>query len=1490
MIGIMKKSILTLLPLGCILAGLLVPAEAMGDKVLVEFTAADGTRLTASGDARSGPGAYDREATIKRVQARAMAIAAARADLEASLPAQITEKAYAVYDNFPLVAMDITDADRARLLLHPQVFAVHDVKLRKPLMQSSLSYMGAKYWHSDGHTGEGTAVAVLDTGIRYWNGFFGSCPEPGGEDCRVKAFEGFATIHPDAGNGEPVHVANESAHGTNVGGIVGDIAPGTDLLSLTVFAEYYPDESTGWDGGIFAEDTWVAAALDWCINHLGEHNIVSANMSLGSSPDPEMTGYCPEATREVYYGIFANSRDAGILPVAATGNDYVKTAIGSPACVMPAVRVGAGYDDPAFGYECGTGPVVPGAVVCFSNSSSLVDVIAPGYNIDAGGLYGYNGTSMASPHMAGLIAVYQEYYSSNPLWTLERIRADAVPTVEIGPQQVYIHRYTKVGGHDALITFDSGGVLASSFEGLPIPDADEEGLEVSVEVACESELCIADTVGNVYLDLTIDHTRVPDLMIDLESPNGSLGRHIVSGEEELGLNNINSILGSQHLQNMFKILKGSSIEGTWKLRIYDDTMTAQGRLHKAVLFIDSARIELTGEIIAPEVARPDEPFDVLVNLENRGNLDITAAPLVLELVDVEGGGIVEAIEFEPSLPMSSDAVETHEFTIAAGQGSYNLRVLNMVLTPDLLPGYHMEQVPLGITYRTFASFTTDPGTPRPMEETQMVVLSRGLIDSYEWDFGDGNTSRTPDPVHIWTESGEYEVTLTVTGPDGRSSTARVIEVEVEVETPVDPEGGGCGCAVTGADRKTGPWLFFGLGIALLALSIFRKRKRPLIRWLKIFTLCLAMAAAAMTAAGCDSEVNGDQDAQTDGDGFMTDDVWLSLLDPVDPSAGDQTVYIMLSSAAPMTCDVTLEFRVNEGSFQRATLAVPTDAENVDTAPEGTELDLVWLATEDIPGDVENVQIKASADCGELDPLPIVSEPFLVLNFLVTHPNAILITEISTAEPNVPGDLLVEYIELFNTTDETINLDEWTLTTVSSWGREDEFLLDGIEIGGGRRITFVGPEAEGAVAGAIELTEDLHWDTAAGGAAWVIATYNRGMDFVRWGGHPALPPAGTGWTDDPALPIPQTLTVLNRIDDTTDTDRGSDFCVSWPSPGTITPGCMSRTTAGGLLITELSTQGSDDMVELLNASGESIDLGGWVLLWDGDDLGSGAIPLARFNLQDGDRIVLRDNGEAGRYSDGVLELGVNLNIDGLIPVAAGMQNPYGDVVDFLAAGGSKVRYMDWQEEEPTPMPSPLTTLSRKPGDPDTDSAADFCLTEPNLRDPAEECLEPFGYELRISEVMPGRPDWVEIYNAGSTSVTLSNVYLSYSAPYYGGSVNDYRLSRTLAPGDFIVVSERELDGVEGEIIVERNIALGSDGDGTVAIRDIYGFGIDFMMFGEPAGVPLWPDTWSGLGAELYPEDNDWISIQRLPHDAPDTNTSNDWCWGNPSPMYPNNACE
>ncbi len=1461
-----------------------LPIDARAEKVLVEFTSVDGTVLVAQGDSKAP--AADREATLKRIEARAAAIAKARMDLVASFSPALASRVYGDYVNLPLVRMDIDEADMIELSGHPQVVGVYPDRIVYPLMESSLAYLDADGWFADGYEGQGTAVAILDTGIRYWNGYFGDCDPVGGPDCRVKEFLGFAHLAFGSGETDPVVVATAEGHGTNVGGIVGDLAPGTDLLSLGVFAVYDPDSSSGFDGGALSNDGDVALAMDWCITNVETYNIVAANLSLGSSVDPNATGYCTGWMAGSYSAAFANARDAGIIPAVATGNDYVKTAVGPPSCVAAAMRVGAGYDDPAFGYTCGTGPVIPGAVTCFSNSSSLVDIIAPGNDIDAGGLYGYSGTSMATPHGAGIIALYASRFGTDPLWTMERIRADALTVQEIGPRQTYLHRYIRVGDRHAEVVWDTGAAFISTFTGTPIPDAGADGVELTVDVACESALCSSDVAGNVYLDLTVDTGRATDIAIELTNPEGTVASHAIDDPEELGIENINSILGSQHLAGVFSALRGGPIEGTWSLRVKDDASGELSTLYKAVLLVDSARLQLEGEILAPAVARPGEPFDVEVALTNTGNLDIEAAPLTLEMADSISGEVVDALEIFPTMPCVPGDGSVHEVELEGPQGHYELRLVAGDLVPDVGPGFSSEPAQVSITYRTFASFDVDPEVPTPMTEAQLTVTSRGMVDSHEWDFGDGITSTLPDPVHAWEMPGEYEVTLTVTGPDGASTTARTVTVAEPPLVVYGARGTGQACAIGTAGHGRVSWAAVLAGLLALGLALVRTATGS-----RRLASRIVAAAAALATVACDPgpvTTDGTTDVPEQGP-------WISLLDPPDPSMGDIDVFIMLSSGADATCDVLVEYRVGDGDFTAATLAEATASTGLAASAGGTEHMLPWETTTDIPRDAEDVQVRVQATCTGGDTLPVTSSPFLLINFLVTHPGAVIVTEISTAEEtDMPADIQDPYVELANTTDTDLVLDGWRLVATGPDGRASEHALDGFTLPAGQRISLTGPAGE--VPGALKLADDLPWSPVSGGAVALIATHERGTDFVRWGGSPTLPPLGLSWTDDPVLPIPQIHTVLVRADEAADLDLASDFCVGTPTPGQASTGCIARLDEGAVLVTELDTQGQYDKVEILNSTDGRVEMGGWILLWDGGDLGSGQMPIPSFGIDAGQRVVLQDNGLAGRFHAGILDLGQNLNIDGLIPTALGLQDPYGRVLDFVAAGGSLVRWLDWTDAGPTPMPGPDPssavpgpTLARRPGDPDTNSSADFCLTEDNMGTGATACLAPMGIELVITEVMPGRPDWVEIYNPGSDPVDLGDVYLSYTAPYYGGAVGDFLLSGTLEPGGLVVISERDIATVTGEIVVDENISLGSDGDGSVTLRDYHGFGIDFMMFGEPAGTPLWPDVWTGLGYDKYAEDSDDISIQRYPHDAADTDTRDDWCWAAPSPMAPNNPC-
>lgn len=66
-----------------------------------------------------------------------------------------------------------------------------------------------------------------------------------------------------------------------------------------------------------------------------------------------------------------------------------------------------------------------------------------------------------------------------------------------------------------------------------------------------------------------------------------------------------------------------------------------------------------------------------------------------------------------------------------------------------------------------------------------TVDTNGTINSYLWDFGDGNTSNIANPEHIYTTTGTYTATLTVTDNDNNtaSDTANVV-IQASNEAPI----------------------------------------------------------------------------------------------------------------------------------------------------------------------------------------------------------------------------------------------------------------------------------------------------------------------------------------------------------------------------------------------------------------------------------------------------------------------------------------------------------------------------------------------------------------------------------------------------------------------------------------------------------------------------------------------------------------------------------
>jgi subtilisin family serine protease len=186
---------------------------------------------------------------------------------------------------------------------------------------------------------------------------------------------------------------DSGGHGTNVAGIVAGVAPGTRIAALDVF--------TG--QGAYTSD--IITGINWAINNKTSYNIVAMNLSLGVAG----VKYTSECTGSWAATPFANARAAGIVPVVAAGNDGFTDGVAEPACAPGAVRVGAVYDTNVGGtyfpeFNCGDTTTAADKVACFSNSSSLLTLLAPGVFITAAGITGY-GTSQAAPHVAGAVAV-----------------------------------------------------------------------------------------------------------------------------------------------------------------------------------------------------------------------------------------------------------------------------------------------------------------------------------------------------------------------------------------------------------------------------------------------------------------------------------------------------------------------------------------------------------------------------------------------------------------------------------------------------------------------------------------------------------------------------------------------------------------------------------------------------------------------------------------------------------------------------------------------------------------------------------------------------------------------------------------------------------------------------------------------------------------------------------------------------------------------------
>lgn len=299
-----------------------------------------------------------------------------------SLAGRLTATYTDAIDGF---AADLTDDQVTALRANPdvvsiepdRVVAVDDTQNGAPwgldrIDQRTLPLNGT-FTYSQ--TGAGVTAYVIDTGVYSAHREFAG---------RIAA--GYTVVGDGRGT-EDCH-----GHGTHVAGTVAGTTYGVAKQATIVPVRVLNCYGSGSFSG-------VIAALDWIVSHHQDGTPAVANMSLGGGASSTVNAAVARATAD------------GVSVVVAAGNSNMSACSFSPASAPSAITVGATTSSDAR--------------ASYSNFGSCLDVFAPGSSIlsaypFAGGVLNpgatayMSGTSMASPHVAGVVAAY---LSTNPTAT-----------------------------------------------------------------------------------------------------------------------------------------------------------------------------------------------------------------------------------------------------------------------------------------------------------------------------------------------------------------------------------------------------------------------------------------------------------------------------------------------------------------------------------------------------------------------------------------------------------------------------------------------------------------------------------------------------------------------------------------------------------------------------------------------------------------------------------------------------------------------------------------------------------------------------------------------------------------------------------------------------------------------------------------------------------------------------------------------------------------
>ncbi|MHB9004732.1 MAG: S8 family peptidase [Coriobacteriia bacterium] len=240
------------------------------------------------------------------------------------------------------------------------------------------------------NTGDPVKVAIVDTGI--------DTKHP---DLAANIKGGMSAV------AYTVKYTDDNGHGSHVAGIVAALDNTTGVVGVGPDIDLYAVKVLNRKGSGYVSD--IIEGLGWCQTN----GMDVVNMSLGTSADVQS-----------FHDAVAALYSSGTVIVAAAGNDGNGSAVNYPAAYLDVVAVSATTQTDGLAYFTCTGP--------------QIELSAPGYSIystyKSGGYATLSGTSMASPHVAGVAALVLAspvpVGDTNGAWDPAEVRARLQATAE----------------------------------------------------------------------------------------------------------------------------------------------------------------------------------------------------------------------------------------------------------------------------------------------------------------------------------------------------------------------------------------------------------------------------------------------------------------------------------------------------------------------------------------------------------------------------------------------------------------------------------------------------------------------------------------------------------------------------------------------------------------------------------------------------------------------------------------------------------------------------------------------------------------------------------------------------------------------------------------------------------------------------------------------------------------------------------------------------